>query len=391
MRAATLCAHSPLATHNVSVLAGVPIIRHNDLPVIACSGFGDASPPPFPPSPRAPPPPPHYSYGIQIMPNAQDLCGRGTIDPIPSSATSYVYAQGSRAGLIPPEYGQTDGSLPGCRQFADDHSYSWTYNTWTSGVPSGCSWDGQNHVIYNRNLARAEEPMSPSSPYRRICLVELLPPPAAPPSPPHLPVLPCASAADVQSVCGVAAESQCSVATLGAPTASCEFDGCAAVTSLGIADFEFWLIQDGNGNVSERAGTRGGRRVKRCTTWPAWTCQPPSCRWRRWSCPGQSYAPRHLVCTLPPPRNSAQSPTPLVAATPSTASWNASPAAPARASPEQPAAAFSQAPASPVSLEPAAAAVPFVAAKPGPSAHGELCFRDGEDVRQQRPPAHDSE
>ena len=113
------------------------------------------------------------------MPNAQDLCGRGTIDPIPSSATSYVYAQGSRAGLIPPEYGQTDGSLPGCRQFADDHSYSWTYNTWTSGVPSGCSWDGQNHVIYNRNLARAEEPMSPSSPYRRICLVELLPPPAA--------------------------------------------------------------------------------------------------------------------------------------------------------------------------------------------------------------------
>ena len=124
-------------------------------------------------------------------------------------------------------------------------------------------------------------------------------------------------------------------------------------------------------------------------------------RLRRWRRAGQ--VPRTILYPPPvitaatatiaaSPADSAQvSSTPLVAATLSTASWNASPAAPARASPEQPAAAFSQAPASPVSLEPAAAAVPFVAAKPGPSAHGELCFRDGEDVRQQRPPAHDSE
>merc|ERR1719331_751831 len=55
------------------------IMRNNRHPVIACNGFGDAPPPPSPPSPDPPPSPPSFSFSIQVMPNAEDICGGGSL------------------------------------------------------------------------------------------------------------------------------------------------------------------------------------------------------------------------------------------------------------------------------------------------------------------------
>ena len=88
-----------------------------------------------------------FDFSIQVMPNAEDICGGGSLAPI---APPYYYSQGSRAGLIPPEYGDAPGgALPGCRQFADANGYGWAHNSWTSNsIPAGCYLNG-NAVIFN--------------------------------------------------------------------------------------------------------------------------------------------------------------------------------------------------------------------------------------------------